>query len=137
MQPQVKASWQEEADRKRLEVVQKCLEAPPVQLSEQELERIAEAKAAPPRGRGGADAMDTGGANAGAGGKQRKGKGRKVKKGVVVGNKKGRKKQVGVLSKVSGEQRIAGVGVGWGQQAEDLGAAQRVEGRKLACQLQA
>lgn len=80
-----------------------------MQLSEAELERIAEAKAAPPRGRGGGgapEAMDTDGAGA-EGGKQRKGKGRKGKKGVVVGGKKGRKKQVGVLSKVSGEQ-------GWG-----------------------
>ncbi|KAI8468603.1 MAG: hypothetical protein J3K34DRAFT_522808 [Monoraphidium minutum] len=104
----VSATWQEEADKKRLEVLAKCVAAPPVQLSEGELLRIAEAKAAPPRGRagaaaGGAEAMDADGGEQRQGGK---GKGRKGgKKGVAVGGKKGgRKRQVGVLSKVSGNQ---------------------------------
>jgi hypothetical protein len=104
--PQVKATWQEEADKKRFEVVQQCAEAPPVQLSAGELERIAEAKAAPPRGRGGGpEAMDADGGG-GKGPRGAKGKGKKgSKKGVVVGGKKGRAKKVGVLAKVSGEAR--------------------------------
>ncbi|KIZ07595.1 hypothetical protein MNEG_0364 [Monoraphidium neglectum] len=101
----VKATWQEEADKKRFEVVQQCAEAPPVQLSAGELERIAEAKAAPPRGRGGGpEAMDADGGG-GKGPRGAKGKGKKgSKKGVVVGGKKGRAKKVGVLAKVSGNQ---------------------------------
>jgi len=100
---QVKATWQEEADKKRLEALRKCMEAAPVALKEDELARIEEAKAAPPRGRaGGAEAMDADGAAAGGGG-ARGAKGKKRgKKGVAVGGRKGRKKQVGVLSAVSG-----------------------------------
>lgn len=105
----VKATWQEEADKKRMEALRKCAEAEPVQLSEHELQRIAEAKAAPPRGRSGAaaDKMDADDGDGGGDKKQRgaKGRGKKAgKKGVVVGGKKGRKKQVGVLSKHSGNQ---------------------------------
>lgn len=100
---QVTATWKEAADQKRMAVLQACMDAEPVKLSEQEMARIEEAKAAPPRGRaGGPDAMDAEGAGAskGAAGK---GKRRGGKKGLAVGGGKGgRKKQVGVLSALGG-----------------------------------
>ncbi|GBF87430.1 hypothetical protein Rsub_00141 [Raphidocelis subcapitata] len=103
----VSATWQEEAELKRLEALRRCMEAPPVPLSEDELARMAEAKAKA------AEAMDAddGGAAAAAarGGKKgggKKGGGKKGggKKGVAVGGRKGRKKQVGVLSSMSGNK---------------------------------
>lgn len=112
---QVSATWQEEAEQKRLEALRRCVEAPAVPLSEEELARIEEAKAKPAaRGRGGApEAMDADGGGAAAaarGGK--KGGGKRGKKGVAVGGRK-KKKQVGVLSSMSGERDAARALVAW------------------------
>lgn len=114
----VTATWQEEADRKRMEALRACLDAPPVDPSEVELVRIAEARAAAAR-RGrelpekmemeeGRNNKERPGAGAGAkkAGVRRGRKGVRVGGGAGgVGGRKGRRKQVGVLSKmVSGNK---------------------------------
>lgn len=104
----VTATWQEEADRKRMEALRACVTAAPVALSEAELARMAQAKAER-EARDAAERMDTGDGAGGAGARRGKKTARRGgKRGVKVGGgsgarKGGRRKQVGVLSKVSGE----------------------------------